>query len=443
MGLKEEDIIFTRKDEAGNTVMRFPITRVENVERAVATVDGVKPASGNVTLPVMTGASATAAGKKGDVPAPAKGDQAKALLGSGKFGFPSNLATTRYFNGVAFNGGSDVVNYGVCSTAAATAAKVVACTGFALKTGARIAVKFTVTNTVTPTAAAPLTLNVNNTGAKNIFYHGSAAFTGSYLSANRVIEFIYDGTQYAVVGDWDTNTRYSNMKGATASEAGTAGLVPAPAAGAQAKFLRGDGTWQTALTAHQSLANYLKLTGGTISGDLKVAGKSTFGNVSSATLESSDLRATNHTIRITAPDATKGTVPTSNIFSTVGFFDKAGFNSANNALASLQHVLRSNKVNEIGIYAFKPEAGSASIAYLTTGWNEDGQVYVNTNAPINSSVGGGQWVQAANGVAVLNSMRAAGTFIPLWNYQTTDGGSVVLAGYQNNIQIAKLSNKNK
>ena len=244
MGLKEEDIIFTRKDEQGNTVMRFPITRVENVERAVITVEGLKPASGNVALPVMAGASATAAGKKGDVPAPAKGDQAKALLGSGKFGFPSNLATTRYFNGVAFNGGADVVNYGVCSTAAATAAKVVACAGFALKTGAHILVKFTVTNTVTPTAAAPLTLNVNNTGAKSIFYHGSAAFTASYVSANRVIEFVYDGTQYAVVGDWDTNTRYSNMTGATTSTAGKAGLVPAPAAGTLDRYLNANGEWK-------------------------------------------------------------------------------------------------------------------------------------------------------------------------------------------------------
>ena len=40
----------------------------------------------------------------------------------------------------------------------------------------------------------------------------------------------------------DTNTTYSNMKGATSSAAGAAGLVPAPAAGKQASFLRGDGT---------------------------------------------------------------------------------------------------------------------------------------------------------------------------------------------------------
>ena len=35
------------------------------------------------------------------------------------------------------------------------------------------------------------------------------------------------------------------MTAASASAAGKAGLVPAPAAGAQGKYLRGDGTWQT------------------------------------------------------------------------------------------------------------------------------------------------------------------------------------------------------
>lgn len=43
----------------------------------------------------------------------------------------------------------------------------------------------------------------------------------------------------------DANTEYSDMTGATASAAGTHGLVPAPAAGKQTSFLRGDGTWAT------------------------------------------------------------------------------------------------------------------------------------------------------------------------------------------------------
>ena len=41
-----------------------------------------------------------------------------------------------------------------------------------------------------------------------------------------------------------TDTTYSDMVGAGASEAGTHGLVPAPASGDNTKFLRGDGTWQ-------------------------------------------------------------------------------------------------------------------------------------------------------------------------------------------------------
>ena len=41
------------------------------------------------------------------------------------------------------------------------------------------------------------------------------------------------------------NTTYAVMKGATASAAGTSGLVPAPAAGDQGKYLRGDGTYGT------------------------------------------------------------------------------------------------------------------------------------------------------------------------------------------------------
>ncbi len=49
-------------------------------------------------------------------------------------------------------------------------------------------------------------------------------------------------------GTWvvppDTNTTYSNMTGASTSAAGTAGLVPAPAAGAATRYLRSDGTWQ-------------------------------------------------------------------------------------------------------------------------------------------------------------------------------------------------------
>ena len=46
-----------------------------------------------------------------------------------------------------------------------------------------------------------------------------------------------------------TDHTYAKMTAATASAAGKEGLVPAPAAGAQGKFLRGDGTWQAVATS--------------------------------------------------------------------------------------------------------------------------------------------------------------------------------------------------
>ena len=105
----------------------------------------------------------------------------------------------------------------------------------------------------------------------------------------------FDGSS-AVSFDVD-NTKPEIMKGATASTAGNTGLVPAPAAGNQNKFLRGDGTWQIAgevmgvkgnaetdyrkgnvnLTCanigaaevnHNHDTSYLKLSGGTLTGSL-------------------------------------------------------------------------------------------------------------------------------------------------------------------------------
>ena len=116
------------------------------------------------------------------------------------------LTTARAIDGVNFDGQAAITHFGSCSTEAATAAKVVAVTGFTLVAGARVAVKFTVTNT-----AANPTLNVNNTGAKSIFYRGAAIAAG-YLAAKRVYEFIYDGTNFELVGDIDTNTTYSSLK---------------------------------------------------------------------------------------------------------------------------------------------------------------------------------------------------------------------------------------
>lgn len=63
------------------------------------------------------------------------------------------------------------------------------------------------------------------------------------------------GKMYVNVPWTDTNTTYSNMGAATSSAAGSAGLVPAPAAGKQASFLRGDGTWVVPTNTTYGLAS--------------------------------------------------------------------------------------------------------------------------------------------------------------------------------------------
>ena len=97
-----------------------------------------------------------------------------------------------------------------CSTAAATAAKEVTIGNFTLYTGAWVVVKFTNTNSA---AVASLTLNVDRTGAKPIKYRNANLGSAGLLIANRYTLFMYDGTNYQIVCDFDTDTK--NTAGST------------------------------------------------------------------------------------------------------------------------------------------------------------------------------------------------------------------------------------
>ena len=146
---------------------------------------------------------------------------------SGNASSATKLASKRTIDGVSFDGSANITHFGKCSTEAGTAAKVVSVANFVLATGAEVTVQFTVTNT----AASP-TLNVNNTGAKAIVYR-NAAISAGYLAANRVYKFVYDGTNYELIGDIDTNTKYTAAS-ATPKAPGTA------AVGTSAKYARED-----------------------------------------------------------------------------------------------------------------------------------------------------------------------------------------------------------
>lgn len=101
-----------------------------------------------------------------------------------------------------------VTDYGECNTAAATAAKVVTVTSnsFNLYSGVTVRIKFDYTNT----ASAP-TLNVNDTGAKNIVKWGTTAVgtsTSTSWTAGSIVSFTYDGTSWVMndhIDDTDTN----------------------------------------------------------------------------------------------------------------------------------------------------------------------------------------------------------------------------------------------
>lgn len=110
------------------------------------------------------------------------------------------LTTPRKIDGVEFNGSSDVVHYGVCSTKNNIINKDISCPGFVLTTGARIIIKFTNSNNF-----RDLTFNVNNTGAVPVKYFGSNLPTTNFIRPGAVYQFVYDGKDYCFVGNFDNN----------------------------------------------------------------------------------------------------------------------------------------------------------------------------------------------------------------------------------------------
>ena len=172
----------------------------------------------NTTYTNMGAASASAPGKAGLVPAPAAGAQAKYLRGDGTWQTPPN---TTYSN-----------MGGATSSAAGSAGLVPAPTA-----GKQTSFLRGDGTWVVPTNTTYAKANTTTLGLVMIGYTENGK--------NYPVELDSSGKMYVNVPWTDTNTTYTNMGAASASAPGKAGLVPAPAAGAQAKYLRGDGTWQT------------------------------------------------------------------------------------------------------------------------------------------------------------------------------------------------------
>lgn len=121
-------------------------------------------------------------------------------------------------------------NYGICSTIAGTTIKQVTINNdyFTLEEGVIVTVKFTITN-----EASNPTLKVNSTNAKPIYYKGSAIQSG-YLQAGKIYSFIYNGTQYQIIGDIDPN--------ATAATAAPGKVASTSSTGTSINYARQDHT---------------------------------------------------------------------------------------------------------------------------------------------------------------------------------------------------------
>lgn len=132
----------------------------------------------------------------------------------------NNIISALQFGGATGDIYTLTLPYGVCSTDASETVKVVTVNSFTKDTGARILVKFSNDNT----ASTTLQLNVNNTGAADIYYHGNkiagTAFATTALVANRIYEFVFDGSYWHLIGDLDTDTNTEQTLTITESNQG-------------------------------------------------------------------------------------------------------------------------------------------------------------------------------------------------------------------------------
>lgn len=89
---------------------------------------------------------------------------------------------------------------GTCGTGATTQAKTVTCTNFSLAQGATVTVYNTTAQTYT---SNKITLNVNSTGAKDVYVNGAVTGTSNQLlwTSGSIITYTYNGTYWYVADE--------------------------------------------------------------------------------------------------------------------------------------------------------------------------------------------------------------------------------------------------
>lgn len=190
------------------------------------------PTADTNTWIAFKGATTSAAGTAGYVPAPTAGAANRYFRSDGTWTVPPNTNTTytltKSGSTITLNG-SDGSETSVTDSNTTYSLSSFGVTATATELNYMDGVTSNVQTQLNGKAASSHSHNTASTSAAG-FLRQLNGSTSSYLRG--------DGT-------WATppNTTYSNMSGASTSAAGKAGLVPAPAAGAANRYLRSDGTW--------------------------------------------------------------------------------------------------------------------------------------------------------------------------------------------------------
>lgn len=224
----------------GTTIQTFSANQATNATAALT----------DTTYSDFTGATSSTAGAHGLVPAPAAGDEGKALLGDGTWGdataklvemsYGESNAWAKFI--AAYNAGSIVYCRASSNANPATGSQT------------RKAFMAYVNNATSPTSVEFQYVRSNSSKSDSsqcdqVFVYTLKNTSGGQWSvatrdmapkinvSGPITKTFTNGANATITIGADT------MTGATSGAAGAAGVVPKPNSGDQDKFLKGDGTW--------------------------------------------------------------------------------------------------------------------------------------------------------------------------------------------------------
>lgn len=196
----------------------------------------------------MTGATASAGGTSGFVPAPTAGDNEKFLKGDGTWADGGKPMVILSYGSSTWNDFITAYNNNVIVYCRASSNS-----NPASGSQTRLAFMAYVNNAATPTEVEfqyyrSVSSHTASQQGDQVFVYKLTSSGSWTVTARESMAKIVAGTNLSSTYSNNVltiNGDYQSMTGASSSTAGETGLVPAPSAGDEGKYLRGDGTWNS------------------------------------------------------------------------------------------------------------------------------------------------------------------------------------------------------